>query len=102
MSTKTVEIKGFIIYSGVLASLQLTPYRFVGWDPREDGTSDDVFVMEHTLQVEVPADFDPRPQQIKALEAQKKEAAAKFAAMVAELDKRIAELQAIEFSGSDA
>jgi arylsulfatase A-like enzyme len=55
-------------------------------------------VCEHELTVNVPDDFDPRPGQIAALEKQKQEMRAKFAAAVKEIDDRINSLLALEMS----
>lgn len=59
-------------------------------------------VIAHTITVEAPDDFDPRPQQIKSLHDQREELHAKFAAAVREIDRRLSELQAIEYSPSEA
>jgi len=40
----------------------------------------------------MPADFDPRPEQIKALEKQREEMTAKYQAMVTEINSRISKL----------
>lgn len=60
------------------------------------------YVCEQEVEVEVPDDYDPRAQQISALEKQKKKAMADFQKTMSEINDRISRLQAIEFSGSDA
>ena len=44
----------------------------------------------------VPADFDPVPQMVASIEAEKAKLTAEFTARVSELNKRLSELQAIE------
>lgn len=73
---------------------------FLTYDPRtiEVSSRPRVVVAEHTIEVEVPDDFDPRPEQIARLKAQKAELRAKFSAAVQELDDRINSLLALEMS----
>lgn len=65
------------------------------YDPTEYDRSV-VLVREQMFEVEVQDDFDPRPQMVKALEAEKEQARADFAKRVMEIDKRINELLALE------
>jgi hypothetical protein len=51
--------------------------------------------MEHEFEVEVPDNFDPRPGQVAALEAKKKEIQAEFAAKVKQIEDQINSLLAI-------
>ena len=53
-------------------------------------------IMPYTLAFDLPADFDPRTAQVKALEAQKADLHAKFALAVTEINARINSLLAIE------
>ena len=53
-------------------------------------------VFEHTFEVEVPDDFDPRPQQIAALDEEIQKTHAKFTARINELQEQKARLLAIE------
>ena len=46
---------------------------------------------------EVPDDFDPRLQQIKALQAQQRQAAADFEKLCTDIKRQISELSAIEY-----
>lgn len=62
----------------------------------ESPTSVVVGAIEVTF--EVPDDFDPRPAQVKALEAKERELRAQFAAAVTEIQRQISQLQAIEHS----
>ena len=50
------------------------------------------------VEVDIPDDFDPRPQQIKALEEKQRAAGAAFSALTTEINRQISELQAIEFT----
>lgn len=62
------------------------------WKCRVDDSQERIFVNEQTVAIEAPEDFDPRPQLVKALEAEKDA----FAARVVELDRQINELLALE------
>lgn len=55
-----------------------------------------VYVGTAEVTFEVPDDFDPRPAQIKVLEAKRAELNAQFAAAVTEINRQISQLQAIE------
>lgn len=46
---------------------------------------------------EVPDDFDPRPQQIAALQAKQRQAAADFETLCTDIKRQISELSAIEY-----
>ena len=92
-----VTVKGFVFWKkgyqeeGVF---ELLPWDCREWDERDrDGR---VFVTEHTTEIEVPDDFDPRPQQVAALIAEKQKARAEFLARVTEIDRQIQSLLAIE------
>jgi hypothetical protein len=91
-------IKGFVTW-------RASPYTkqpeigFITYDPRQFDTKDPyprVVVAEHSFEVEVPNDFDPRPEMIELLRAAKDQARAEFAAKVTEYDRRISQLLAIE------
>lgn len=68
------------------------------WDLRRSKSRDDSYVFVGAVEVtfDVPDDFDPRPSQVKALEAKKRELQAQFAAAVTEIERQISQLQAIE------
>lgn len=70
-------------------------YMFKPWEYTEAGY---VTVCPHTIEYEVPDDFDPRPAQIKQLEEKQREAAAAFHALTTEINRQISELQALEFT----
>ena len=91
-----IDMKGFVFCraSGGKVEFELMPWDCRTWDALSvDGR---VFVKEHTTTVEVPDDFDPRPQQVAALEAAKQKARAEFQARITEIDRQIQSLLAIE------
>ena len=91
-----IELKGFVFCrtSGGKVEFELMPWDCRTWDASlADGR---IFVKEHLTTVEVPDDFDPRPQQVAALEAAKQKARAEFQARVTEIDRQIQSLLAIE------
>lgn len=57
-------------------------------------------VREHSIEVDIPDDFDPRPQQIAALDAEIKKTRAEFAARINELQEQKSRLLAIEHVGA--
>lgn len=89
-----VQIKGYIVYEQPWSKDQ-HGFRLCASDPTGviDGWT---LVREQMFEVEVPDNFDPRPQMVKALEAEKEKARAEFAKRVLEIDKRINELLALE------
>ena len=92
-----VTVKGFVFWKKGYQEEGV--FELLPWDCREwneivrDGR---VFVKEHTTEIEVPDDFDPRQQQVAALEAEKQKARAEFHARVTEIDRQIQSLLAIE------
>ena len=98
--TKTIQIHGYIVHDAhraKLPSIYPAPWEFRHFEPSPD--SENVAVQPHTITVEIPADFDPRPGMVKALEAKKDKARAEFAALVTQIDRQINELTAIECAG---
>jgi len=81
MSTHTID--GFITWRHA-AWMDHPEVGFLTYDPREAG-GDYVVVRAHSIEVEVPDDFDPRSAQVAALRA-----------YVAEIDASISKLLAIE------
>ena len=91
-----IDMKGFVFCRmvGGKVEFELLPWDCRTWDARSaDGR---IFVKEHLTTVEVPDDFDPRPQQVAALEAAKQKARAEFQARITEIDRQIQSLLAIE------
>lgn len=70
-------------------------FRLYSFDPSHY-SSGTVLAARQMVEVEVPDNFDPRPQMVKALEAEKEKARADFSKRVMEIDKRINELMALE------
>lgn len=56
------------------------------------------YVGEQEIEIDVPDNFDPRPAQIAALREQQTKAAADYQKTVTDIQRRISELQAIEFT----
>ena len=92
-----IQVTGFVFwktnYHGD-GEFELLPWDCREWDAQSRNGR--VFVKEHTTEIEVPDDFDPRPQQVAALEAEKQKARAEFQARVTEIDRQIQSLLAIE------
>lgn len=97
----TITIQGALYYdtSGTSMMAWGTPYRWMPGKPQEFGEY--VPVCAHDITADI-GDFDPRPKQIKSLQEQREELHAKFAAAVREIDRRLSELQAIEYSPAEA
>lgn len=51
------------------------------------------------VELEVPDNFDPRPQQIEILQEKKQNVMAEYQKTITEIDHNISKLQAIAFSG---
>ncbi|CAB4134160.1 hypothetical protein UFOVP272_27 [uncultured Caudovirales phage] len=56
------------------------------------------FVCEQEIELDVPDNFDPRANQIAALEKQKQKVMADYQKSVAEINDRISKLQALEYT----
>lgn len=56
------------------------------------------YVGEQEIEIEVPDNYDPRAQQIAALEKQKQKVMADYQKMVTEINDRISKLQALEYT----
>lgn len=59
-----------------------------------------VALKEHSFEVEVPNEFDPRPELVKSLEEQERVLSAEFHKRVTEIRAQIQNLQALEFDGA--
>ncbi|OJB06311.1 hypothetical protein [Burkholderia ubonensis] len=88
-----VTIKGFIFAEPNIAGNLV--YTFAEYD-RSQLVSNVVKVREHSFEVEVTDDFDPRAALIANLEREKKKLQAEFNARIVELNGRIQSLLAIE------
>ena len=56
------------------------------------------YVCEQEVEIEVPDDYDPRAQQISALEEKKLEVMAHYQNIVTDINERISKLQALEYT----
>ena len=92
-------IKGFLIqqqYSWEKeASITFTTHDYKAC-PINDSHRKIAVICEHEFEVETPDDFDPRPQQVQALEKEKQKARAEFAARITEIERQISELTCLE------
>ena len=88
-------IKGYITYSKDPYATE-PEISFYTFNPNPEHWPDLVVVAEHSIEVEVPDNFDPRHGLITNLKEQEKKAMAEFQAKVTAIHKRISELQAIE------
>jgi hypothetical protein len=72
------------------------------YDPRSNPEifTDTVVVRTMDIEVDVPDDFDPRPDLIKGLKEQEKKARADFEHRVTGIREQISKLQALEFTGA--
>ena len=69
---------------------------FYGCDMSKSESMACIMIKPLEIEVDIPDDFDPRPAQIKALQAKQTKAAADFHAMNTEIMRQINELQALE------
>jgi hypothetical protein len=72
------------------------------WWPRwkeykPDENEKRVFIREMDITFDLPADFDPIPRAVAALEAEKREAMAEYQRKVAAINERLSKLQAITY-----
>lgn len=71
---------------------------FEVWSVKMDDTDYRTFVGQQEIEIEVPDNYDPRAQQIAALEKQKQKVMADFQKSVEEINERISNLQALEYT----
>ena len=72
---------------------------YIVYTHKFDDTDYRAHVCECEIEIEVPDNYDPREQQIAALEKQKQKVMAEYQSAVNEINERISKLQAIAFSG---
>lgn len=93
-------INGFITYRD-------SPYtekpevQFLTYDPRQydkDEKYPRIVLREHSFEIEVADDFDPRPGMIESLKQTQAELRAEFIKRVTDIERRIGELQAISYN----
>jgi hypothetical protein len=92
-------INGFITYRAPRWKDAKPEVSFLTYDPTDYDKTDDnprIVVREHSFEIEIPDDFDPRPKMVAALVAAKEKARADFAAQCVAYDRRINELLALD------
>lgn len=93
-----VTIKGFITLLNPKHAY-CGSYDFLLYDITGASFADGrVMIMPHTIEVDIPDDFDPRPHQIAALQADRTKLQAAFSARVTEIERQISELTCLEMS----
>jgi hypothetical protein len=88
------------IYWQMNKYLEAPRITFSEYDKRqweEDSRDGCVHIKEHSFEVEVPDDFDPRPQQVAALDAEIKKTRAEMHRRINDLQEQKARLLAIEY-----
>jgi hypothetical protein len=98
MSTHT--IKGWLYFKAAskFSKSGEPVIAFLPFDPKYASADTwGVPVREHSIEVEIPDDFDPRPQQVAALDAEISKVRAEFTARINELQEQKARLLAIEY-----
>ena len=94
---KTV-IKGFIHYKKARWAND-DEFEFHGIDfTGSEYARGRVMVMAHEFEIEVPDNFDPRPQQVAQLQAEQQKVRAEFAARITDIERQISELTCLESS----
>ena len=71
-------------------------YQVYSFKANDDDTR--TFVCEQEIEIEVPDNYDPTAQQIAALEAQKAKAMSDFNKTVMNINARISQLSALEYT----
>ena len=56
------------------------------------------YICAQEVEVEIPDNYDPRAQQVAALEKRKQKVMADYQTMVEEINNRISKLQALEYT----
>jgi hypothetical protein len=56
------------------------------------------YVGEQEIEIDVPDNYDPRAQQVAALEKRKQQVMADFQKTITEINERISNLQALEYT----
>lgn len=72
------------------------------WFAKMDDVDHRTYVGEQEVEVDVPDNYDPRAQQIAALEKHKQKVMADYQKMVNDINERISNLQAITYTGEIA
>lgn len=91
-------IKGYVTYRTESYYTDAERVHWTRYDPRITGLNKDVLIGEHSIEVEVPDDFDPRPAQVQRLREEQQKVRAAMAKRIKELDDQINSLLALEMS----
>lgn len=91
-----IEIKGFIVYGCYEHEARCGDEPYFSFKDYEPSGESFVTVRPETLSLEVPDDFDPRPEMVERLKAEKERIKAEFQARVTQIDAQIQSLLAIE------
>ena len=75
-----------------------TEGKFIVFYVQLDDTEDRTYVGPQEIEIDVPDDYDPRAQQIAALEKQKQKVMADYQKMVTDINEKISKLQALEYT----
>jgi hypothetical protein len=75
-----------------------TEGKFIVFYVQLDDTEDRTYVGPQEIEIEVPDSYDPRAQQVAALETLKKKVMADYQKSVTEINDRISKLMAIEYT----
>jgi hypothetical protein len=94
----TVKIEG-AIYRRDASYMPEPYYMFFTFEASD---ADTVKVMDYTLEVEVPDDFDPRPGLLANLREQKRAVEAEASAKITVIENKIRNLLAIEHKPREA
>jgi hypothetical protein len=68
------------------------------WFAKLEDDGHRTYIGEQEVEVEVPDNYDPRAQQVAALEKQKQKVMADYQKTVNEINERISNLQALEYT----
>lgn len=75
-----------------------TEGKFIVFYVQLDDTEDRTYVGEQEIEIEIPDDYDPRSQQVAALEAMKQKVMADYQKSVMDINHRISKLLALELT----
>jgi hypothetical protein len=89
-------VNGFITYEKPIWAHEAI-VSFSSCDPTNYEWTEAVAVCPHSIEVDVPDDFNPTPQMVAALEEQKRQLRLKLASDLATIDDRISKLSAIAY-----
>ena len=89
-------VKGFVTYERSRHASKPT-ISFTPWKPNPTYFPDTVIVSEHSIEVEVPDDFNPVPAQIAVLNEKKRLLRLALAEQLKDIDDHISKLQALTF-----